>query len=217
MQRWLDAERLLAVLVPRRQLRLMSEGMAEARPADAEAPAVADVPAGGDRAPPSTDREALLEAFPWLADPMRELAGFSLEGFARLEQNRAWAVCHPDEPPAWARIQDLLLNMRSLCGEVPFAVMLIPDEFQVEDHVWAMATDVPGGKALERDLPQRVLGAWLAEQGIPCLDLLPVLRAVPPLEDGRRHLYHLRDTHFNARGNEAAGLALAEFLRPYFR
>jgi hypothetical protein len=45
------------------------------------------------------------------------------------------------------------------------------------------------------------------------LDLPPPLRAVPPLADGRRHLYHLRDTHFNARGNRAAGWALAEFVR----
>jgi hypothetical protein len=38
--------------------------------------------------------------------------------------------------------------------------------------------------------------------------------AEPPLEDGNRHLYHLRDTHWNARGNRLAGEALAEFLAP---
>jgi hypothetical protein len=76
---------------------------------------------------------------------------------------------------------------------------------------------MPGGERLERDLPQRVLAEWLSEQGIPYLDLLPILRAVPPLPDGRRHLYHLRDTHFNARGNDVAGRALAAFLMPYFR
>jgi hypothetical protein len=32
------------------------------------------------------------------------------------------------------------------------------------------------------------------------------------MEDGRRHLYHLQDTHFNARGNEIAGRALARFV-----
>jgi len=33
------------------------------------------------------------------------------------------------------------------------------------------------------------------------------------MADGLRHLYHRRDTHFNARGNRAAGEALARFLR----
>lgn len=38
------------------------------------------------------------------------------------------------------------------------------------------------------------------------------LRAAPPWEDGRRHVYHLRDTHWNARGNRIAGEELARFL-----
>ena len=40
------------------------------------------------------------------------------------------------------------------------------------------------------------------------------MRAVPKEADGRRHLYHLRDTHWNARGNELAGEALAKFVVP---
>jgi hypothetical protein len=44
------------------------------------------------------------------------------------------------------------------------------------------------------------------------LDVLPVLRAVAPLPDGNRHLYSLRDTHFNRRGNRFVGRALADFL-----
>ena len=40
--------------------------------------------------------------------------------------------------------------------------------------------------------------------------------AVEPLPDGRRHLYQLRDTHFNARGNQVAGQELAAFLRRWW-
>ena len=58
-----------------------------------------------------------------------------------------------------------------------------------------------------------MIGDWLSRQGIPTVDLLPPLLAVEPLADGRRHLFHLRDTHFNARGNDVAGKALAEGLR----
>jgi hypothetical protein len=46
---------------------------------------------------------------------------------------------------------------------------------------------------------------------------LPILRAAPPWTDGKKHFYHLRDTHFNARGNEIAGKALGEFLKPFLK
>ena len=58
-----------------------------------------------------------------------------------------------------------------------------------------------------------LLIAWLNAQGIPFLDLLPAARAVPAMADGQRHLYHLRDTHFNVRGNQMAGEQLAKFLK----
>ena len=57
---------------------------------------------------------------------------------------------------------------------------------------------------------------WLEAQGIPNLALLPILRSVVPLPDGQRHLYHLQDTHFNARGNDVAGKAMADFIREHF-
>ena len=94
--------------------------------------------------------------------------------------------------------------------------MLIPEEFQVEDDVWALVAAGADGGTLDRDLPQRLLGQWLAKQDIPCLDLLPALRAVAPMADGRRHVYQLRDTHFNARGTEVAGEELAGFLRRWW-
>jgi hypothetical protein len=89
--------------------------------------------------------------------------------------------------------------------------MIIPDEFQVEDELWERVSE-RAGRPLERDRPQALLQAWLAEEQIPHLDLLPILRAAPPLADGRRHLYHARDTHWNARGNRIAAQALADFL-----
>jgi hypothetical protein len=104
-----------------------------------------------------------------------------------------------------------LLEARAAAGPVPFAVLLIPDEFQVEDDLWHQI-EQRAGRTLQRDLPQKLLGVWLAEQGIDYLDLLPVLRAVPELDDGQRHVYHLRDTHLNARGNRAVAEALAPFL-----
>ncbi len=108
-----------------------------------------------------------------------------------------------------ARVLQVFERMRAECGARPFGVLLIPDEFQVEDALWA-ELELEG---LERDRPQRLLAAELGRRGIPVLDLLPVLRGTAALGDGRRHVYHLRDTHWNARGNRAAGEALAGFVR----
>ena len=82
----------------------------------------------------------------------------------------------------------------------------------VEDALWRRIeadTEAP----LDRHALRRRLVEWCEAQDIPCLDLWPVLDAVAPLEDGDRHLYLLRDTHWNARGNEVAGRALAPFVR----
>lgn len=229
LEPWLDRERLLILLVPRRALAVVTGQQGELRP-DGAAGGAADQAtgraagggsggasgggSGGTQAGATLDFERL---FPWLADPSREIPPFTPERFALVERNRAHSICRPEAPPPWPRIFELLLEMRRTAGSTPIAVMLIPDEFQVEDSVWQLVTSGPDGERLDRDLPQRVLGQWLTEQGIPYLDLLPPLRAVVPMPDGRRHLYHLRDTHFNARGNEVVGEELAAFLRRWWR
>ena len=199
LEPWLDADRLLLLKIPRRLLQVAREQEGEL-----------------EALPGPTARSGAAGAAPWLDDPALEPPSFTEEAFARIEQRRAREGCLPDKPPDWEALFACLLEMRRACGTTPFAVMLIPDEFQVEDDTWALATDCLDGERFDRDRPQRVLTAWLAEQGIPCLDLLPALRRVPPVADGRRHLYHLRDSHFNARGNEVAGDELAEFLRPWW-
>ena len=57
---------------------------------------------------------------------------------------------------------------------------------------------------------------WRRHSSLQLLHLLPAPLAVPPMEDCRRHLYLLRDTHFNAHGNYHVGKALAEFIRESF-
>jgi len=198
LQRGLDGEHLLVTLVPSRLLALAREAPADAR-----------APAKGRRAVPGVPLE---EQFPWLEDPLLEVPSFSPGTYTRMERMRAASVCDPHAPPDWDGVFALLEAMAAACGEVPFAVMLIPDEFQVEDAVWRDVVADPSLADLERDQPQRVLVAGLAERGIPVLDLLPVLRAQAPLEDGRLHLYHLRESHFNARGNAVTGRALAAFV-----
>ena len=145
---------------------------------------------------------------------MLEPATISEAGFLRIESARALEVCAGG---SLERFFGTVLEMRATAAGKTLCVLLVPDEFQVEDDVWReVQANLPGAQ-LERDRPQRLIVPWMEREGIPCLDLLPVLRAAEPLADGRRHVYHLRDTHFNARGNRIVGEALAEFLRPFLR
>lgn len=157
--------------------------------------------------------EEIRALLPWIDDPLQEPPSFSVEGFERIELPRAQAVCAPSASYRWAERE--LERMQALARDrgVRFALMLIPDEFQVEDALWARLVALAPGKEWSRHRPQAELARWCAERDIPCLDLLPALLAVEPLADGARHLYHLRDTHFNARGNRVAGEELARFAR----
>jgi hypothetical protein len=203
---WFEREGVLLAVVPRRIARLRAER--------AQSPgAIGDTAAlgTGAGAPPAlADREALRASLPWLEDPLLEQPSLSSEAYLRLERQRALAICR-GEPRSLRAACERLRQMRAACGSVPFGVLLIPDELQVEDELWT-AVSSSAGEPLERDLAQRLLTAWLTEEGIPFVDLLPLLREVPPLADGRRHVYHLQDTHFNARGNSVAGKALSALV-----
>lgn len=197
LRSWLDRRHVLAWLVPQRLVRLLAErhenpsGIAGAQFERAQ------VGAGTQD-----------ERYPWLGHPELEQPRISKDGFLRLERERARLACGSVEEFLPSAIE-ALARMRSECGARPFGVLLIPDEFQIEDGLWAEL----GLEGLERDRPQKLLVRELGKRGIPVLDLGPRLRAVEPLADGKRHLYHLRDTHWNTRGNAVAGEALAGFVR----
>jgi hypothetical protein len=199
LRSWLDRDNLLSYAVPKRLVSL-----ARHRAAHATTPA----------SQRTLSRDETLAAYPWLADPVHEPAHGAHDWYVHKEATETleWGAGHDEW--AYARFEELMREMRALAGGRKFAVLLIPAEEQVEDWLFDELRPQLGGATIERDRPQRMLGAWLKSEGIPALDLLPLLRAVPPLSDGRRHVYHLDDSHLNARGNEVAGKALAEFLRP---
>lgn len=203
LRAWLQRDQVLSFVLPRRLARL--------RAARAPHESSGGGPGMPATAPRPMDREAAALAFPWVRDPALEEPTYPAEAFLHIETTRALDLC-AGVPPSFELFCRSLLDARRAAGDTPLRVLLIPDEFQVEDGLWERVR-AHAGRELDRDAPQRLVGAWLAEQGIACLDLLPVLRAVPPGPDGRRHLYHELDTHFNARGNEVTARALAEFLR----
>jgi hypothetical protein len=158
--------------------------------------------------------ESLHLTLPYLFEPRLELPGFTPELFDSIEQARAYAITDsgPDAEVHYNFFFREFESLRRAAGSTPLAVVLIPDEYQVEDELWERIRH-GGPGPLKRFQPQERLVPWFAQQGVPCLDLLPILRAEPRESDGDRHLYHVRDTHFNRRGNRRVGQALAEFLR----
>ena len=196
---WLRRESLMIALVPRRLVAWWRES--RVTPTGRR---VGETPGeNGGEEPPS--------------DPMHEEPTFSVAEFRAMEALRATIVCGEDLEP-YVGMRAALAEIRRAAGAIPLFFQLIPDEFQVEDDVWSdVCAQFRGHAKLDRDQPQRIIRAWCEANGVAYIDLLPELRAVSPLEDGRRHCYMLRNTHFNVRGNRIAGETLARGLRSYLK
>jgi hypothetical protein len=203
LRAWLDPEQVFACTLPARWRALARERehAADASLAHAE-------PAGGERS--ARTRDEVLAAFPWLTDTAREVPGFSPEAFLHDQSVHAQGLCLGAEAnygPFFAALERIV----ALAGDRPLGFLVIPEEFQLEDALWSeLARAV--GEGAERDRPQRLIAAWCAQRGVPCEDLLPRLRALPVQADGRRHAYLVRNTHFNALGNQVAADGLCALV-----
>ncbi len=208
---WLDTENLLLYQVPRR-LWIADAESGELGRAAGEIAGEHAIPAGD-----SNDPVALARHFPWLDDPALERETMTPGRFLNTEVIRALGACRVDSPPPDAMFA-ALRAMQQGAGRIPLVCVIIPDEFQVEDDLWNSVEKSAAGFALDRDRPQRLLKEFFDAANIPYLDLLPLLRSAPPPKsppDGKHHVYSLRDTHLNRRGNEIVGEALANFIRPW--
>lgn len=156
------------------------------------------------------DSAAIVKRYPWVLDPQLEQPHLNAQTYLQLETRNALEIAGAGDK-VYARFFGVLSEMRHVAGNIPVAFVVIPDEFQVEDGLWAEIVKHAKVK-LDRDLPQSRVVPELRKRGWPVVDLLPLLRAVKPMADGRRHLYALRDTHFNTRGNAVAGRALAHLV-----
>jgi hypothetical protein len=139
----------------------------------------------------------------------------SKETFLEVEARRL-AICWTDAVPGlekrWHQALAHLDGIAAGCTkhDCPLFVVLIPDEFQVNPEVLNQALHAAGVQKdrFDRDLPQRRLGAFFAERGVACLDLLPEFRDT-------RDAYAPYDTHWNVKGNRlAADRIVRWFGRP---
>jgi hypothetical protein len=146
----------------------------------------------------------------FVLDPSREKPTFGEEEFLEIERRRA-DVLDPSSAETRRRL-DLALaavdRLHQALGK-RLLVLVLPDQVQVDDALWEQVRAArPDGARLDRDLPQREITRFCAERSIDCVDVLPAMRAA---ERGGR-TWHLRDTHPNARGNEAIGQELSRAL-----
>jgi GGDEF domain-containing protein len=134
--------------------------------------------------------------------------------FLEIEVERAWIYDAADDrlAAAAARVAGHLREMREIArrGGADFAVVLIPDEAQVDPELRDEVARASGRvvEQLDFERPNRALAAELSRERVRLLDLLPVFR-----ERGREvRLYKPQDTHWNLAGNRLAAEAIAAFL-----
>jgi hypothetical protein len=124
-----------------------------------------------------------------------------------------YAASHPARiERLWVEAEGYLDAFDRTCREsaVPWALVIIPDEFQVDPAVRDEALRRLGARAedLDLDAPSRRLVRWASGAHVPVLDLLPLFRE----EQARLgSLYIPSDTHWNEAGNQLAGEAIARF------
>jgi hypothetical protein len=126
-------------------------------------------------------------------------------------------ICRPSQAgsvqKSWNRTLTYLEHIETQCRahRVPLAVVLIPDEVQVNADLLREVLEFGTVPELDLDLglPQRKLTGYFAQRGLSCLDLMPAFAAVPDT-------YRPRDTHWNENGNHLAAEQIAAWLQTNF-
>ena len=140
-------------------------------------------------------------------------AGYSASQFQEIEARRL-EICRTPESDLlekkWGRALSRMSAIIKICAaaKIRCAVVLIPDEFQVDAAVLDSARNRAGiaETSLDIESPQKRVREFLASRHTPCLDLLPVLKQ-------NRGAYAPRDTHWNVLGNRLAAEAISSWLR----
>ncbi len=118
------------------------------------------------------------------------------------------------QAPYYATFERNLVDAHKLIGDTPLRVVLFPQRGQQSEAEWEAQVAYDGLRrdGFDLDRPNRLIGEMCENHGWNCLDLLPTFR-----EHGHRLLHLPYDMHWNAAGNEVAGVAIAEYLEPLIR
>ena len=140
---------------------------------------------------------------------------YSQSTFEDVEWQRAVVFAQPPSAfvrTAYAGLIDAVRAMQAVARErnISLAIVVAPDQIQVERSLRDEVASRFGADLRDYDFEavSDRLVRDVAAQGIPTLDLLPVLRHAAESES----LFALRDTHWNAAGNAVAGAAMWRFV-----
>ena len=132
-----------------------------------------------------------------------------------------WAVFldekHPSYPSdidvLWQNYESDLLKMKNYLNEknVPFLVVIIPMDVQVDHQYWSKYPNkVFEENEFKNDLPQKKFQNICKQNGLNCLDLLPIFR-----EYSDKLLFFAQiDPHFTQDGNRLAAESIFAKLKP---
>ena len=150
----------------------------------------------------------------YIHDDSLELPSFTEEKFREVERNRL-EICRFSNRSTRKTFDNFFLALegfRSMLGN-RLLLVLIPDEFQVNDSLYQnLLASKNHPEEYDRDYPQRKIEFFCRKSGIPVLDLLEPLRKSE--QSGRN--YHFQDTHWNARGNKIGGKSICNFILEHF-
>lgn len=137
----------------------------------------------------------------------------SEEAYYSIERDRM-KPCQPsfyEDSDEWKETRKYLLEIKEFLSAkaIPFYVVIIPDEYQVNpalrQELFKRFSDL-NAALYDFEIPQRELSRFLSEHSIEFLDLLPSLKAQS------QSPYTFRDTHWNDAGNAIAAQEVSRFL-----
>ena len=118
------------------------------------------------------DVDVLTAAFPWIVDPALEEAAFSEQEFADVEAARAFDLLVETRRNYYEALFNVLAKIQRAAHGTILMVVMIPDEFQVNEKLWKQVLARLMKKDVDRFKPQQRISEWLGERDIHCLDLL---------------------------------------------
>ncbi len=143
--------------------------------------------------------EGKEDRFQWIQDWQTLDWKTSRPGFDRMIANARfdWGAAWRDEE--WKEIYAGMDELRELLAknQIRFGMIIFPVSMQVEADFWD-------------DRPQRKMLAYCQAQKIPCLDLLPILRA------RRTEELYFDQCHFAAPGQQLISGPIADFIEANF-
>jgi len=144
-------------------------------------------------------------------DPNRP--SMSKERFMEIESSRL-AICEKSKLRKFNKLFEIVkkiileIHRGVIQTGSDFLLVLIPDEFQVNDPLFSRIVEFKGGSRNDYDIdrPQRMLANFCMSKNIKYVDLLPTF-----IKEWRHDsLYKLRNTHWNIKGNTLAAELISQ-------